>query len=156
MLFRNLTLRAAENPTLVRFIVWASKHSGLARRFVPSETMEDALATVRRLNQRGLLATLNLLGERATSRGQASRAAETYRDLLEAIHKSGVQSSISVKLTQLGLDMGKAVCATQCFPTRLPGQPGHVTPEGAEVGEIVIVRESFADLLVGKNGTNQK
>ena len=67
-----------ENPTLVRFLAWAGMRSGLARRFVPGENLEEALSTVDRLNHRGLLASLNLLGESVTSFEEASRATEAY------------------------------------------------------------------------------
>jgi proline dehydrogenase len=83
----------------------------MARRFVAGEKLEEAITAVEGLNGQGLLATLDHLGENVTSETEARDAAHELLDLLDAIDASGVRSGVSVKLTQLGLDLGPALAA---------------------------------------------
>lgn len=82
----------------------------LAGRFVAGDTAEDAIAAVRRLNQGGLKATLDFLGEECRSGDQAEASAAEILRLLDKLAASGVDSNVSLKLTQLGfnLDEGTA------------------------------------------------
>lgn len=79
----------------------------VARRFVAGETLEEALAVVRGLNREGMSATLDHLGENVATREEADGAAEAYRRILREIAAAGVDSNISVKLTQMGLDLSE-------------------------------------------------
>ncbi len=81
-----------------------------ARRFVAGETIEHAIETIRVLNERGLAATLDHLGENTQTEAQALAAADDYLIALDHIAQSGVRSHVSVKLTQLGLDLGDDLC----------------------------------------------
>lgn len=81
-----------------------------SRRFVAGESVQDAIATIRALNQRGLTATLDHLGENTETKAQAIAAADDYLVALDHIAQSGVKSYVSVKLTQLGLDLGTDFC----------------------------------------------
>ena len=81
----------------------------VARRFVAGETLEEALSAVQTLNEAGLLATLDHLGENVTSETEARDATTEILDLLAAIQDSSIQSGVSVKLTQLGLDLHPAL-----------------------------------------------
>jgi proline dehydrogenase len=83
----------------------------LARRFTAGDTLEEAIAAVQELNRQGLLATLDHLGESVTSETEARDATAAIVDLLEAIEASGIQSGVSVKLTQLGLEVSPALAA---------------------------------------------
>ncbi|MBN1681135.1 MAG: proline dehydrogenase family protein [Anaerolineae bacterium] len=89
-------------------------HIGLARRtayrFVAGETLPDAIDTVRRLNTSGLDVTLDLLGESVVDEAGARAAADEYIKLLDAIAASDVKATVSLKLTQLGLDIDEALC----------------------------------------------
>ena len=76
-----------------------------ARRFVAGETPEDAIRVARELNGMGILATLNYLGENVTSPDQATAATSEYLYILDKIAESGVNANVSVKLTQLGLNI---------------------------------------------------
>jgi len=75
----------------------------LAKRFVAGETIEDALAAVRRLNEQGMTATLDFLGEDVLDRNAALHTRDQYFHMLDAIHESGVDTNVSVKLTAMGL-----------------------------------------------------
>jgi proline dehydrogenase len=81
---------------------------GFARRFIAGETTEEALACAQRIERDGMLVTLDHLGERVTSREAATRATREYIAIVEAIAAAGVSRNISVKLTQLGLDIDRA------------------------------------------------
>ncbi|CAN5355589.1 MAG: proline dehydrogenase family protein [Gemmatimonadetes bacterium] len=76
-----------------------------ASRFVAGERMPEALAAVRRLNERGILASLDLLGENVSERAAAEAASCQYVHLLRGIADAGVNANISIKLTMLGLDI---------------------------------------------------
>jgi proline dehydrogenase len=80
-----------------------------ARRFVAGETLGEAVEAVRTLNGQGLLATLDCLGENASNDAQIQAALVAILNLLDAIEGSGVESGISVKPTQLGLDQSPAL-----------------------------------------------
>jgi proline dehydrogenase len=75
----------------------------LAKRFVPGETIESAVSTVRELNAAGMSASLDYLGEDVTQRSEALHTVEAYLKILAALRAAGVNSNVSIKLTALGL-----------------------------------------------------
>ncbi|MBV9719801.1 MAG: proline dehydrogenase family protein [Candidatus Eremiobacteraeota bacterium] len=75
----------------------------LARRFVAGEGIGDAIRAVRRLNDSGMTATLDFLGEDVSELDAATRQRDVYLEMLDAIGSSGVDSNVSVKLTSMGL-----------------------------------------------------
>jgi proline dehydrogenase len=79
-----------------------------ARRFVAGEHCEDAIAAARSLEKQGLGVTIDLLGERVTSMATALEATKAYVALIEAAAAAGISRSISVKLTQIGLEIDRA------------------------------------------------
>ena len=83
----------------------------MARRFVAGERLAEALGVVQDLNQQGLLATVDHLGENVTSETEARDATSEVLDLLEEIEAKDLQSGVSVKLTQLGMDLSPALAA---------------------------------------------
>ena len=100
----------AQVPTLQRL---ASKYgmapgSGFARRFIAGETIDEAVECVKDLPAKGLNLTLDYLGESVSSAAAATKAANDYVQILAVIVASGVERNISLKLTQLGLDVDKA------------------------------------------------
>ncbi|MGD0499821.1 MAG: proline dehydrogenase family protein [Bryobacteraceae bacterium] len=82
----------------------------LSARFVAGVTPEEAFAVCRRLNAENIVATLDHLGERVTSLGEASAARDVYLRLLPAIHQMGIRSNVSLKLTEFGLDFSYEQC----------------------------------------------
>ena len=75
----------------------------LAKRFVPGETIDAAIRTVRRLNESGMSASLDFLGEDVLERDAAVKTRDTYLRILDAIADSDVDSNVSLKLTAMGL-----------------------------------------------------
>ena len=86
---------------------------GMAWRFVAGETRAGAIEVVRDLNRRGIRATLDYLGENVTSREEAIAAADEAIAELRAIADAGIDANISIKLTQLGLNLGDNFCRAQ-------------------------------------------
>jgi proline dehydrogenase len=106
MLSRTLVLKIAELPAFKHWIKHSRLTQGLIKRFIAGEDLETAIRVARQLNQEGFLVALDYLGEDTHRVEDAEYAAEQYITLLEQIHKSSVNSCISIKLTQLGLDLG--------------------------------------------------
>lgn len=82
----------------------------VARRYVAGATLDDALNTVRRLNEEGAMATLDLLGEAVSEPSRASAAADEYVHIVEAIASSGLDANVSLKPTSLGLAIDRELC----------------------------------------------
>jgi proline dehydrogenase len=82
--------------------------ASFVHRFVPGETVEDAIRAARVLEAHGLTETFDHLGESVTSLDEAVAATRDYLDVVRAITESGVERNISLKLSQLGLDVDRA------------------------------------------------
>jgi proline dehydrogenase len=82
----------------------------VSSRFVAGETVADAIRVIRESANKQLMVTADHLGENVSTEAEAERAAASYIQLLDEIAKNGVQSHISIKLTQFGLDLGDEVC----------------------------------------------
>ena len=81
-----------------------------ARRFIAGEAVPEAIDAAREIERHGLMVTLDLLGESVTSTEDATRATRAYVDMIGEIERAGVGRNISLKLTQLGLDVDRATC----------------------------------------------
>jgi proline dehydrogenase len=110
MLSRTLVLRVAEWPPFKRWITHSPMTQGLVNRFIAGEKLEDAIQVTRRLNTQGFLVALDYLGESTTRPEEAENAAHQYITLLRRIAETGVNACISIKLTQLGLDLDYELC----------------------------------------------
>jgi proline dehydrogenase len=110
-LMRTFFLALSRSERLRQMALGFGPARKLARRFTAGETLEEAIAAVQKLNRQGLQATLDHLGESVTSETEARDAATAILDLLDAIEDSGIQSGVSVKLTQLGLELSPALAA---------------------------------------------
>jgi proline dehydrogenase len=87
---------------------YGMRPGGFARRFIAGEDVEEAIVAVADLPGRGLRLTLDYLGESVASFDEAEAAAEEYVRIINAIVRSGIERNISLKLTQLGLDVDRA------------------------------------------------
>jgi proline dehydrogenase len=79
----------------------------LATRFVAGDTLDQALSVSRKLNAEGINVTLDHLGESVSNLDEAAEARDVYLRTLSAIHESGIQGNVSLKLTQFGLDLSQ-------------------------------------------------
>jgi len=108
-LLSNTFQTLAKNKTANKM---AKKH-GLkfgAKRFVAGDSIEQAVACVRRLNENGMVAMLNYLGEYVFTEEAANEATRNCIRTLESIHHSKIDCNLSVKITSLGLDISKELC----------------------------------------------
>jgi proline dehydrogenase len=92
-------------PLVPRALVWR-----VARRYVAGSELEDAVRTVRALNEEGAMATVDLLGEEVTERDKATAAVEEYIRIFDAIQEHGLDANVSIKPTSLGLKLDEAFC----------------------------------------------
>lgn len=82
----------------------------MARRWVAGSSIDEALEYAREANLRGMRAIINCLGEHNISKDETEDSVEEYKRLLDAIHLSNIDGSISLKLTQIGLDVDYDTC----------------------------------------------
>ena len=91
------------------------RRNGLARRFasrfVAGETIDTAVAAAAELATRGITASLDLLGESVREAQEAVAARDQYLQMLDRMAATGVEVNVSVKLTQMGLDIDPELCA---------------------------------------------
>ena len=100
----------SERQSVFNFV----RSNGLARRFasrfVAGESIEEGVEAARELGRRGITASLDLLGESITVETEAVAARDQYLRMLERMAASGTEVNVSVKLTQMGLDISEALC----------------------------------------------
>jgi proline dehydrogenase len=82
----------------------------LALRFVAGETLPQAVEAIRALNAKGIMATFDHLGENVTTAEEAQAAADSYVEILDTIVEAKLKSNVSLKLTQMGLDVDEHLC----------------------------------------------
>jgi proline dehydrogenase len=82
-----------------------------ASRFVAGEQAGDAIRVVRALNEKGINATLDHLGEHTSTAEEAANATEDILAILDEIDKAKVRSNISIKLTQIGMGLDERICS---------------------------------------------
>ena len=95
-------------------------------RFVAGTTLDQAVTAVRRLNASGMSATLDVLGESVKDRASADRAAAAYVETLERIAAEGLDANVSIKLSQMGLDLGIEECLAVMAPVVEAGDRHHI------------------------------
>ncbi|MFL5449186.1 MAG: proline dehydrogenase family protein [Gemmatimonadales bacterium] len=81
-----------------------------ASRFVAGETIDQAVAAAGELAQRGITASLDLLGESVTVESEAVAARDQYLQMLDRLAQAGREVNVSVKLTQMGIDIDENLC----------------------------------------------
>jgi proline dehydrogenase len=82
----------------------------ISQRYIAGERIEDACRVVKELNSQGKMATIDVLGEEITTPEEARHIAYAYDDVFRAIEEQGLDSNVSVKLTGLGLKLGRQIC----------------------------------------------
>ena len=107
---RSLLLAASQN-------VWLREHAvkypfvrRSVSRFMPGETLDAALEAARTLQQKNIATVFTHLGENVADRAEARRVAEHYLEVLGRVHELKLPAEVSVKLTQLGLDLSRDFC----------------------------------------------
>jgi proline dehydrogenase len=109
-LMRSLLLAAAQNQWLREHATSYSFVRGTVSRFMPGETLDAALAAAETLRSKRIGTVFTHLGENVKDGGEAQQVTEHYLEVLKRIRESGLPAEISVKLTQLGLDLSPDLC----------------------------------------------
>jgi proline dehydrogenase len=115
VLVRNFIFWLSTKRSVTNSIARRGMQYGFARRFVAGETLEEAMIANRELCAQGRRISLNHLGENVATEAAAREACAGYIRMLEEIRAKNLAGNISIKLTQLGLDMSRDLC---CFLAR--------------------------------------
>jgi len=101
---QSLVRKVAVSTPLVRDLAW---------RFVAGEDVDSGMATLRALDGRGIKGTLNYVGTHVRHEPEAVAAADRAIEALRATHQAGLEPNVSIKLTQIGLDINEDLCRSQ-------------------------------------------
>ena len=82
----------------------------ISSRYIAGDTLDEALSTVRDLNEQGCVVTIDLLGESTESKADAAAKLKDYEKVVDALDEHGLEGGISVKLTGLGLTLNEQLC----------------------------------------------
>ncbi|HET6230332.1 MAG TPA: proline dehydrogenase family protein [Longimicrobiaceae bacterium] len=103
-------LYLSSSPTAKRVVTGTPVSRKLAQRFVAGDTLEEAVDAARTLNAAGLSVSLDFLGESVGTREEAEAATEMAVRILETIASEGIDANLSMKPTQVGLDIDEEMC----------------------------------------------
>ncbi len=109
-MLRTVLLRLAGNPKAASWVTMNSAARRFAKRFVAGETLTDAVEAARQLNAAGRMVSLDYLGESVHTRAEALAAADTAIEIFDRIADEKLDANVSLKLTQMGLDIGDSLC----------------------------------------------
>src|ERR1700704_3335122 len=109
-LMRSMLLAASQNQWLRHRAAHYPFVRRTVSRFMPGETLDDALGAAQILGGKRIAAVFTHLGENIKDRSEAQQVTKHYLGVLEHIREKGLQAEISVKLTQLGLDLSPDLC----------------------------------------------
>jgi proline dehydrogenase len=135
---RSLFLFLSRNRYLKHWASQSPLAQIAARRFVAGETVDHAIRAIRDATQRGLTTTFDHLGENTETEAQAIAAADDYVTALSRMAGAGIQTHVSVKLTQLGLDLGTAFCQ---------GNVARVAARAKEIGTCMRIDMESSDYI---------
>ena len=109
-MFRSAFLWLSEQPRVFNFLKGSRFGRGIASRFVAGETVEAAIEAARACEARGIKTTLDLLGDSVSSEDETYVARDEVLRTIDAMADGGLEANVSIKLTQLGLDISESVC----------------------------------------------
>lgn len=115
-MFRHIFLFLSRQRTLRRWVETSNLAKKLTRRFIAGQGLEEVLAASRKIEGDGLLVTLDHLGENVTTLEEARASRDAILDALDEITRRGLRATVSIKLTQFGLDLGDDVCRANIEP----------------------------------------
>ncbi len=106
---RSAFIALSQNKPLRRFAENSSMGRKMSQRFIAGMYVADALRAAEALNREGIPASLDSLGENVYTEQAARRSADIYHQLLDAIQQRRLQANVSLKLTQMGLDLSPEI-----------------------------------------------
>lgn len=107
---KSFLLYLSRSEGFKKFLSRFKSFNNVTSRFVAGENLEDAVAAIRQLNERGITSSFDHLGESITSDAETQREVDEYVRVLDSIAENKLDSNVSVKLTQLGLDVSRDLC----------------------------------------------
>lgn len=110
-MLRSTFLWLSEQRSIFQFVRRNRLARRFASRFVAGETLDEAIVATQEVNARDVTVSLDLLGESVSSRPEAEQARNAAIEILDRINATGVRANLSIKLTQMGLDLGADVAA---------------------------------------------
>lgn len=110
-MLRSTFLWLSERSRIFAFVKRNRLARRVASRFVAGETLDSAIEAARAMNAKGITVSLDLLGESVASPEETHKARDEIIRTVEAVARSRVDDNVSVKLTQLGLEISDALCA---------------------------------------------
>jgi len=128
MLIRNFIFWLSTKRGVTNSIARRGMKYGFARRFVAGETLDEALVASEELCRQGRTVSLNHLGENVSTEAAAREVCAGYIHMVEELHARNLSANISIKLTQLGLDLGNDFCASLV---------GSIARRAAELGRTI-------------------
>jgi proline dehydrogenase len=108
---RKVILAAADSNRVQRIVRRYGMRLG-ARRFVPGETLDECVAALRALNDKGLDANTTLLGEGVIEPAQSAAVVEAYREIIARIAAERLRANVALKLTHLGLEIDEELAVS--------------------------------------------
>jgi proline dehydrogenase len=108
-ILRSTLIALSQNRPLRKFAEERSLGRRMSSRFVAGTTVEDAVTAAASVNQQGFSVSLDSLGENVHSAQEVEQAADVYHRVLDAIPQRRLDANVSVKLTQMGLDLDPAL-----------------------------------------------
>jgi len=150
-------LWASEKPSIQRFVTQGRLARGVVDRFVAGSELDDAIRVIEDLNARRIGGILDLLGEGVTDPSGAQAAADDYLTAIKRIDETSIDTTVSVKLTQLGIafDMGACIDHLRrlAAEANVVGSSLEIDMEQSEyVGDIIevyrILHTDFPDLRI--------
>jgi proline dehydrogenase len=109
-MMRAILLHLSNSPRLARWVTSHKTARRMSQKFVAGEELDQAVAAARVCNRAGLKVSLDLLGESVTNREQALAARDAYLAIFDRIAHEKLDANVSMKLTQLGMDLDIAMC----------------------------------------------
>jgi proline dehydrogenase len=141
-LLRSALISLSQNRLLRRFGERSSVGRKLSSRFVAGMEIGDALRVAEAVNRQGMFVTLDSLGESVSSEQEAYASAEIYHRLLDAIAERKLKANISVKLTQMGLelspDIAEKIAESLTQHARSSGSFVRIDMEGSALTQVTL------------------
>src|SRR5450759_3136923 len=110
MILRNLLLYLSKQKHLRGWMETSPLAERLTKRFVAGHTLDHALDVCRFLNGQGILVTLDHLGESIATPAESEISRDAYLDAIARICDAGIASTVSIKLSQFGMEISSELC----------------------------------------------
>jgi proline dehydrogenase len=107
---KSLLLYLSESNGFKNFLTRFKSFNNVTHRFVAGDDVGEAVEAIRQLNRKSISASFDHLGESIKSESETRREVREYVKVLDQIEQNGLDSNVSVKLTQLGLDVDDKLC----------------------------------------------